>query len=103
MTLKYNHKEPCDCINCDGVRAEAFHGPGLYRAKGKGTTTWKYGLFMWDVTLPAGTLFYVVRELRPDEKGMKGESVVGVIMDGVEDRWLKGPVTCTNKKWLEPA
>ncbi len=103
MTLKYNHKEPCDCCNCDTVRHEAYHGPGLYRAKGKGTTTWKLGVFLWDVKLVPGQLFYVMRELDKNEKGGHLDGVVGVIIDDSGESWVKGPVTCTSKKWLEPA
>jgi hypothetical protein len=103
VNLQYHHKEPCDCVNCENVRLKAWHGPGLYKAKGKGTTTWKLGVFLWDVKLAPGQLFYVVRELERGEPGWHLDAVAGVIVDGKEGRWVEGPKTCTSKKWLEPA
>ena len=109
MSLNYNHKnQPCSCCNCEGVRREAYRGPGIYRGVKKGpgsggTTTWKLGRFVWDEKIDDGQYFLVVRELREDEPGGHLEAVAGIIVDGRDGRWEKGPVTCTSKRWLEPA
>lgn len=107
--LSYAHRQPCHCVSCENVRANAYAGPGLYRAIGtvdhpnrSGTTCWTLDRFAWGAHVPPRELVWVERELRAGEPG---EHVDGVVIWLLEDgaNFTQASRLCTSKKWLEPA
>jgi hypothetical protein len=100
--MLYNHKQPCDCINCNSIRKKAFKGPGLYCVKSKRCFTWHLHDFVVHNNLTFDSVIYVFRELQGYDMGSHLDAVVGIIVDGRNDRWLDGPVTCVCKSSLEP-
>lgn len=99
--MKYNHKQPCDCINCNSIRRKAFKGYGLYCVKSKRCFTWKLNEYLVCRNLDFDTFIYVFRELTNKDTGSHLDAVVGVILND-SSNWIDGPTICVEKSSLEP-